>query len=170
MNDSASLETTDEVIEKKYDRWSLSIELAHANPGSNANNFTVSLPNIIKDVVGICLVGVELQSPSSSNFNTGGVYVSINNFDLLRTGNNSIPPSIYRFYMPSTGVTINHLSNPTNLGMNVYTYVPDPIIPRLDRIMVNLYTNTGAKYTAPADATVCINLAIYAKRNKYSRV
>jgi len=170
MNDTAKLETTDEVIEKKYDRWSLSIELAHAVSGSNQNNFTVLLPNPIKDVVGVCLIGVEIMSPSSTAFTPGGVYIGINNYDLLRTGNNSIPPSLYRFYMPTTGVTINHLSNPTNLGMNVYTYVPDPIVPRLDRMKINLYTNTGAKYITPSDATVCVNLTIYAKRNKYSRV
>lgn len=170
MNDSATLATTDEVIEKKYERFNFCAELIHSVTGGNANNYTVIIPTPIKDVVGICLVGVEIMSPSSTAFTTGGIYVSINDYNLVGTGNNLIHPAIYRFYMPSSGVTITHLSNPTNLGMNVFTYVPDPILGKLDRFKIKFYNTSGALYTFPNDTTVCVSVTVYAKRNKYSRV
>ena len=185
--ETANLPITDEVIERKYDKVNIVLDYAHValsnaastsstsvnlvNRGSSPNNFTIMLPTPLKDVVGVCLTGVDIFD-SSQGQTVDTVYLSINDYNMITSGNPLLPPAFYRIGLIGYGYTAYNLSNPTNLGMNTYTYVADPIIGKLDRFNVKFYKNDGTLYTFNNLNTlrVVVTLTVYMKRNKYSRV
>ena len=187
--DTAKLPITDEVIERKYDKVNIVLDYSDVstsnsasavlgknnvnlvNTGTDPNNFTIMLPNVLKDVVGVCLTGVDIyDSVGTQTSNT--TYLSINDYSMIMSGNPLLPPTFYRIGLTGSGYTAYNLSNPTNLGMNTYTYVADPIIGKLDRFNIKFYNNSGTLYSFTNKNTlrVVVTLTVYMKRNKYSRI
>lgn len=181
--ESAKLPITDEVVEKKYDRVNIVLDHAHVginsgdsssfnlkNTGS-AHNYTITLPSQLKDVVAVTLTGIDINNGLGNSFTLNdSIYIGINDYNLVMTGSLKLPPIFYRITLGTSGYTHYNLSNPTNLGMNTYTYVCDPIVGKLDKFNVRFFRNDGNFYSFPEGTNVIISLTVYCKRNKYSRI
>lgn len=164
----------EDIKEKKYDKKLLVLERQHAIT-YNVGSFTVDLDKggygELKDVVAIKLYAFEIVAadgvPSVAAVAPGSVYIQLNDYAHLITGHPTVPTAFARVTVKSDGVSYV-ASQPPAMALDPFTYIVDPVIGRLAKFTVSLFKSNGTAFDVNGN-NVIITLAVYSKRNKYTR-
>lgn len=160
--------------EKTYDQKLVILERQHAVT-SNTGSFTIDMNNggygDLKDVVAIKLYSFEIVAADGSSspaaITPGSVYIQLNDYAHVITGVSTVPAAFARVTVQSTGVSYVAIQPPA-MVFDPFTYVVDPVIGRLGKFKVSLLNSSGAPYDVKGN-NVIVTLAVYSKRNKYTR-
>lgn len=175
-----TLPTTDLVREKTYDKKVVVINSDYVDTTSTSA-FTYRLTTPLRDVVAVRLLAVELEADVGQELTQGDVYVAVNDYNLVYADYNKsgVRSTIYGFSFvnissfgstdPVLTFTVKNDSPLIDFATDPHTYVLDPVLGSLDRFDVKFFDGTGDIYDTK-NAIVRLKLAVYMKRNKFSRI
>lgn len=121
----------------------------------NINHFIIKSTEPFRSVFAIRLLKSELNYVSSALGR--GIYVSLNNYKLLYR--NETQDITNMFARISPGVE-NHLCVTTNILDDPYTYILNPLEPKLQRFEVNLYDSNNVLFD-DKQFNLVLHLAIF---------
>ena len=136
------------MYEKNYDRKMVVLELKHDlnAAASNATAFNINLDKggfgPLKDVVALKLYSFEVVASDGGTFEAVSdcsVYVSLNDYNDVVTGNPNLPAIFARVSVKSSGVSFINAAPPVTLGADPLTHVFDPVQGNLSKFTVKLF-------------------------------
>jgi len=154
---------TNEHIEKNI----IVLDSNHRNININAktNNFIINL-DTIRDVLAIKLIKFDIYGGRSS-LQLSSIYLQINDYKHTILGNDNIKSAFANFITSKDGLSYYDTSS-VYLETDPNTYVFNPVAGKLNKFEISILKSDGSLFDT-LDYNVVINLAIYTKRNKFSR-
>jgi len=141
---------------------------------NSTSSFSIDLNNgaygVLKDVIGIKLYSFEIVPRDGASFvpvTNKSVYIVINSCANVVTGISSIPTAFARVSVSAqNGSSIYSME--ISGSLDPWTYMYDPIVPKLSKFNVSLVTSDGVAYDTKNN-NVIVTLAVYMKCKKYSQ-
>jgi hypothetical protein len=141
-------------IEKKFIVLDTSTSNEFKINQTDKADFTFTLQNEQKNVIGIKHADSYVLSDSTNFSNLDNIYIAVNDFDLIETCNSLLPPifcdiTVNKLTIPaiSTNPSIQiFAANPTgsgNMREREDTHYCNPTIPKLTKLNVRLYNTKG---------------------------
>lgn len=177
-----SLRTTDGVFEKTYDKRIIVLEANNRNQTLDPRsiNFSIKLASPLRDVVAITPIEVKLDGYDITNLGTvlldvnGYQHTIVDSFLADNADSTQSATGLLPLTMTTTGCSFKYDQCPTNLGIDPYTYVFDPVESTIRRFQVRLLNPNGTQYDytegTENDFNLMVKLVVYMKREKYSRI
>ena len=128
------------------------LQSADKQAGGTNVNFTVNLQEPITNVVAIRPLDITIQSDAP----VSNLLIALNNYSKYLPVNDN---NVRIFARASTGTTV-FPAVAASIMDDPYTYILNPIEPRLQRFEVALYGSDYVKYTTTS-TTISMTLAIY---------
>lgn len=170
-----TLPISDGMVEKKYDRKIVVINTDNFDlTNGETNPFLAKMSSPFRDVVAVKLLSFEIRSSSEYSFIAREVFLQINDFRVMtveynKNGTQHQRDAFASFYLDAAGIIFSNRDLATTLSLDPYTYIFDPIQSSLDRFNIQIIENDGS-IVDTNQFPVKIVLAVYTKRNKFSRI
>ena len=130
-----------------------------------ANNFTINLDNI-RDVLAIKLIKFDIYG-SGHSLDISSIYLQINDYKQAFIGTDNIKSAFANFIATTNGLSYHDTSS-VYIETDPNTYVFNPVAGNLYKFDISILKSDGSLFDT-LDYSVVINLAVYTKRNKFSR-
>lgn len=122
----------------------------------NINDFVIKSTEPFKQVFGIRLLKSELNY--TSTFLGKGIYVYLNNYKLIYR--NETQDNVNMFARINAGVE-NHNCVTTNILDDPFSYILNPLEPKLQRFEVKFYDNFNTLFNDTTSINVVLHLALF---------